>query len=461
MAPATSAPPPPPVTRTFHKVLFATGPIAFSSLGPVGIVRAGDLAFRVEGGKLVQDPADAVLSRAQSYGTWPKDIVSEVLIERAEMDPHVGAGKLEGKTLTTVVTPGESESTAFLVRGSGDQWLAAVLNGKVDWRWANATTKAGPTPAVAPATKTEGPCKTPFLPDEGFGAGDGVIVAVGFPCAAQKTDRAAYLARWEADGKEPALTKLSDVKKSSGRLLLAGRKGLPLYVASQHEAFLAEHRDKQVVPIPVPEPVQALALAPNGTLYVSAGSKLYERKPGGPFEPIATMFRIERVWVDDDGKLWLVSAVEETGKRAPENPSADGPDIRPRELLTDAFAPARLVVAPTSAAVEAGREEGIELGTEACATLSVRVLTGVTKGQKLPIVGDIIKQVDDPSKVRFVLDEHAKGKLALTAIVADLPTGRRVATLAGAKIATAKPSTAKPKVACRAPVERGTVEASP
>lgn len=437
------------------------GPVAFSSLGPVGIVRAGDLAFRVEGGKIVQDPADAVLSRAQSYGIWPKDIVSEVLIERAEMDPHVGAGKLEGKTLTTVVTPGESESTAFLVRTTGDQWLAAVVNGKVDWRWANASAKAGATPGVAPTTKPEGPCKTPFLPDEGFGAGDGVIVAAGFPCAAQKADRSPYLARWEGAGKEPSQTKLTGVKTSTGRMLVAGRKGLPFYVAHQTEAFLVEMREQEILPIAVPGPVAAIALAPNGTLYVAAGTKLYERKAGAALEPIATTSPIESVWVADDGKLWLAGPRAEDGKHERETTSPNGADIVPRALFTDAFAAPRLVVAPTSAAVEAGREEGLELGTDACATLSVRLLTGVTKGQKLPLVGDIVKKLSDPTKVRFVLDEHAKGKLALTAVVADVMTGHSVAALGSPKGDGGKSKAPKLKVACRAPVERGTVEAVP
>lgn len=463
-APAKSAPPPPPVTRTFHEIMQAAGPIALAALGPISMVRAGDLAFRIEGGKIVQDPADAVLSRAQSYGTWPKDIVAEVLIERAEMDPHVGAGKLEGKTLTTVVTPGESESTAFLVRTTGDQWLAAVLNGKLEWRWANASAKAGPTPAVAPAAKADGPCKTPFLPDEGFGAGDGLIVAAGFPCASQKTERTPYVARWSSAAREPTLTKLDGVKTSTGRMLVAGRKGFPVYVAHQTEAFLVESAGEGFTPVSVPGPVGALALGPDGTLYAAIGGVLHERKKDGAFTPIATPFSVDAIWVAEDGKLWLAAprAVEGEGDAKGKNdePSSTGEKPRPHALFTDAFAAPRLVVVPSSAAVEAGREEGIELGTDACATLSVRVSTGVTKSQKHPILADIVKELGDASKVSFVLDEITKGKLALTAIVPDVETGRKIARAIAPKMApgkAAKNDAPKAKVACRTPVDRGAV----
>ena len=89
--------------------------------GYVAAIRCGQLGLKTT---IVE--ADRLGGTCLIRGCIPSKALIHVAGKFEAMREHVGAGKLEGKALTTVVTPGESESTAFLARTTGDQWLAAV-----------------------------------------------------------------------------------------------------------------------------------------------------------------------------------------------------------------------------------------------------------------------------------------------------------------------------------------------
>jgi hypothetical protein len=465
-ATAPTAPAPP---LELHEVAHAPSAFSFSALGPASIIRGADLAFRAQDGRFVQDPADAPLSRARSYGTYPAPVFAEVLIERAEMEPHVGAGKFDGKRLVTAFTPGEAESTVFLAEGKGGQWLAAVATGKPEWRFVNFTEKGGPAPESGPAG--EGGCRAGFSPDDGLGEGDGTVVAVGFACVAGKASGKgkAVIARWKPDDKAPRLTTLDQVNPSFGKMLVVGRKGQRTFVAHENEPVLVgwDEATAKWAPIAVPGPIAALAEAPDGTLYLISSGQLFASKDLATFQLIPTAMGLDAVWVDDAGKLWLSSpripkppvpppAGAEKGAAEPPPPEPESPEAR--TLLTNAFAVPRVADLPTSAAVETGREEGFELGTDACPSLYVRVLGGVSKGQKFPTLPALVKKLDK-TPIDFLIDETSKGKYALAAIVPDVKTGERlVAAIDGPPKPGAKHVRApRTKVFCRVPVDQGKV----
>lgn len=461
-APTSSAEPPRiPVTKVFHEVLRSTVPLSFSSLGAVSFVHGGEVAFRVENDRFVQDPADSGV-RSRFYGAYPKDVVGQVVIERAEMEVHIGAGKLEGRALVSTVTPAENETTRFLVQGHDGEWLAGVFAGKTAWRLANVSRKGGPAPATTVGEAKDALCKNPLVPDEAWGRGDGTIVAAGFPCDAQKTDRRALVARWTDAAKEATVSGLDDVKNAYGRMLVQSRKGQPVYLAHELEAYLAVEDGSAWKRIEVPGPISSLAVGPDGTVFVAVSGQLHERHGDEAFAVIPTPFAVDAVWVADDGKLWLTAPRialpdEEPGPPQPENPQA-------RALFTDAFAVPAVATVPLPAAVDIAREQGWELGTAACSSLYVRVLTGVRKGQAFPVLKEIVKQVGDVSKVRFVLDETGAGKLALAAVAPDLPTAIKVARALmppASKASSPKAKQPLPRVFCRVPVERGVVTVDP
>jgi hypothetical protein len=183
----------------------------------------------------------------------------------------------------------------------------------------------------------------------------------------------------------------------------------------------------------------------------------------GNFAPIRTSFPADKVWTDDEGKLFVSALRMDDGKsdESDDHAPKTGENLKARALFTDAFAVPQLVHAPSSAAVETGREEGLELGTEACGSLYVRVLAGARKGQKFPTLPGLVKDVGDLGATRFVLDETSKGNLALAAIVPDVATGKKLAAAIAAKAGGPKAKGPKPRVACRVPIDRGAVTVDP
>lgn len=479
---ATASHAAPAPSLVLHEVAHAPSGFAFSALGAVSIVRGSDLAFRASEGRFVQDPADAALSRARSYGTYPSSVFAEVLIERAEMEPHVGAGKLDGTKLVTAFTPGEIESTLFLAERKKGEWVAAVAAGTAQWRFVNFTDKSAPALESGPAG--EGTCKSSFVPDDGVGEGDGTIVAVGFTCVGGKTGgkgSKAVIARWGAADKAPTIATLDQVNPSFGKMLIASRRGRRTFVAHENEAVLVgwDAGQKKWTALTAPGPIAALAEGPDGTLYVISGGQLFSRSAAAtddqPLQLIPTSTSLDRVWVDDAGKLWVTSPRTPTQPLAAAStspPSTSASAARPasdlappepespdaRTLLTNAFSVPRVASLPTSAAVETGREEGFELGTDACPSLYVRVLTGVSKAQKFPTLPAIVKKLDN-APIELVLDETSKGKLTLAAIVPDVATGERlVAAIDGPPKPGAKHVRApRTKVYCRVPSVQGKV----
>jgi hypothetical protein len=462
---ATASQAAPAPALELHEVAHGPSAFSFSALGTASIIRGSELAFRAKDGQFVQDPADAPLSRAHAYGTYPDAVFAEVLIERAEMEPHVGAGKFDGKKLVTAFTPGEIESTVFLAQGKSGNWLAAVTAGRTEWRFVNFTEKGGSAPASGPAG--EGGCKSGFVPDDGLGEGDGTIVAVGFSCVGGKAGgkgSQAIIARWKPDDKAPTITALEQANPSFGKMLLAGRKGQRTYVAHENDPVLVgwDAAAAKWAPITPPGPIASIAEAPDGTLYAVSSGQLFARKGDDAFQLIPTSTGLDAVWVDDAGKLWLSGPRVPTptlAKAAAADPSPPEPESpTARTLYTNALTVPRVADLPTADAVENAREEGFELGTDACPSLYVRVLGGVSKNQKFPTLPALVKKIDN-APVQFLLDETSKGQLTLAAIVPDVKTGERlVAALDGPPKPGAKHVRApRTKVFCRVPVDQGKV----